>query len=55
MSKRKIAVVGGGIVGLAIAYKIQKSISNSKVYLFEKENEIDELFNGYKVTNKTLH
>jgi hypothetical protein len=21
----------------------------------EKENEIDELFNGHKVTNKTLH
>ena len=40
MSKKKIAIVGGGIVGLAIAYKIQKKICNSKVYLFEKENEI---------------
>jgi len=40
MFKKKIAIVGGGIVGLAIAYKIQKKISNSKIYLFKKENEI---------------
>jgi L-2-hydroxyglutarate oxidase len=37
---KKIAIVGGGIVGLAIAYKIQKLMPSAKVTLFEKENSV---------------
>lgn len=33
-------VVGGGIVGLAIAYKLQLKFPGKKVIVFEKENEI---------------
>jgi L-2-hydroxyglutarate oxidase len=36
----KIAVVGGGIVGLATAYKLQQKIPAAKVILFEKEEKI---------------
>lgn len=39
MTKR-IAVIGGGIVGLATAYKLQERIPDAKVVLFEKENKI---------------
>ena len=35
-----VAVVGGGIVGAASAYKIQKRFPGLKVILFEKENEL---------------
>ena len=37
---KKIAIVGGGIVGLAIAYKIQKLMPSAKVTLFEKEDSV---------------
>jgi len=36
----KIGVVGGGIVGLATAYKLQKQYPTCKVYLFEKEQNL---------------
>lgn len=39
MSKR-IAVIGGGIIGLATAYKLQKKYPNAKVALFEKEESL---------------
>lgn len=39
MTKR-IAVIGGGIVGLATAYKLQERLPDAKVILFEKENKI---------------
>ena len=32
-----IAIVGGGIVGLATAYKLQIKYPNSTIVLFEKE------------------
>jgi L-2-hydroxyglutarate oxidase len=35
-----IAVVGGGIVGLASAYKIQIAFPQLKIVVFEKENEL---------------
>ena len=35
----KIAIIGGGIVGLSIAYKLQLRKEN-KVILFEKESEV---------------
>lgn len=35
-----IAVIGGGIVGAASAYKIQKKFPNLKVVLFEKEGAL---------------
>ena len=37
---KKIAIVGGDIVVLATAYKVQKLIPSSKVFLFEKENSV---------------
>lgn len=39
MTKR-IAVIGGGIVGLATAYKLQEKMPDAKIILFEKENKI---------------
>ena len=35
---KNIAVIGGGIIGLSIAYKLQLIKSNLKVTLFEKES-----------------
>lgn len=45
MSKR-IAIVGGGIVGLATAYKLQQKIPNAKVLLFEKEQSVGQHQSG---------
>ena len=36
-NKKQIAIIGAGIVGLAIAYKL--SLKNKKVIVFEKETE----------------
>lgn len=38
--KKKIAIIGGGIVGLATAYKLQRQLKNTKITLFEKEKVI---------------
>jgi (S)-2-hydroxyglutarate dehydrogenase len=35
-----IAIVGGGIVGVATAYKIQVAYPNLKIAIFEKENKL---------------
>ncbi len=35
-----ITVIGGGIVGLASAYKIQKNHPNLKILVLEKENRV---------------
>jgi len=45
MSK-KIAIVGGGIVGLAIAYKLQQLYPVCQVIVFEKEKEIGQHQSG---------
>ena len=37
-----IAIVGGGIVGLATAYKLQIKYPNSTIVLFEKEKIISD-------------
>lgn len=37
---KKIAIIGGGIVGLATAYKVQRLYPNAKVVLFEKEDSV---------------
>jgi L-2-hydroxyglutarate oxidase len=39
---KKIAIVGGGIVGLATAFKVQKLLPNAKVTLFEKEDSVGQ-------------
>jgi L-2-hydroxyglutarate oxidase len=38
--KKRIAVIGGGIVGLAIAHKLLKKYPGAQLELFEKENVI---------------
>ena len=38
MTNKKIAVVGGGIIGLAIGYKLVKLYPNSQITVFEKES-----------------
>lgn len=43
---KKIAIVGGGIVGLATAYKVQKLLPTSKVILFEKEENLGQHQSG---------
>jgi L-2-hydroxyglutarate oxidase len=45
MSKR-IAVIGGGIIGLATAYKLQLKYPQNKIILFEKENTIGQHQSG---------
>ena len=37
---KTIGVVGGGIIGLAIAYKLQLKYPGTKIHLFEKESHI---------------
>ena len=43
---KKIAIVGGGIVGLATAYKVQKLLPTAKVILFEKEEYLGQHQSG---------
>ena len=43
---KKIAIVGGGIIGLSLAYKIQKLFPTSKVVLFEKEDSVGKHQSG---------
>ena len=43
--KKRIGIVGGGIVGLAIAYKLSRH-SDYQVTLFEKEKEVGKHQSG---------
>ncbi len=40
MHNTDVAIVGGGIVGLATAYRLQERFPNTKVLLLEKEREV---------------
>ena len=42
--KIKIAIIGGGIVGLAIAYKLSKQ--GALIHVFEKETSVGEHQSG---------
>jgi L-2-hydroxyglutarate oxidase len=42
-----IIVVGGGIVGLATAYKLTKKLPNKKILVLEKENEVAKHQTGH--------
>ncbi|MFN3301169.1 MAG: FAD-dependent oxidoreductase, partial [Sediminibacterium sp.] len=35
---KNVAIVGGGILGLAIGYELSKSFKNYRVSIFEKES-----------------
>src|SRR5512135_1601352 len=37
---RKFAVVGGGIIGLAVGYKLTKKVPGAQVTVFEKEPDV---------------
>ena len=38
--KSKIGIIGGGIIGLTIAYKLKLKFPKSDIYLFEKESGV---------------
>jgi len=40
LKNKKVAIIGGGILGLAIGYQLIKKYPGIKIHLFEKENEI---------------
>lgn len=40
MKSKKVAIIGGGILGLAIGYQLIKKYPGIKIHLFEKENKI---------------
>lgn len=42
----KICIVGGGIIGLTLAYKLKRRYPNSYIYIFEKENAVGEHQSG---------
>ena len=44
--QKVIGVVGGGIVGLALGYKLQKKYPTAKLIVFEKENELGKHQSG---------
>ena len=44
---KKIAVIGGGIVGAATFYKLQKKNPNLKIALFEKEDLLADHQTGH--------
>ena len=37
---KNVAVIGGGILGLAVGYKLSSKVSDFKVTIFEKESEV---------------
>jgi L-2-hydroxyglutarate oxidase len=40
LKNKKVAIIGGGILGLAIGYQLTRKYPGIKIHLFEKENEI---------------
>ena len=38
--KKKVAIIGGGILGLAIGYKLSVRRSEFDIIVFEKESEV---------------
>ena len=41
-----IIVVGGGLVGLSVAFQIQQKLPSKKILLIEKENELSSHQSG---------
>ncbi|MDD3679399.1 MAG: FAD-dependent oxidoreductase [Candidatus Shapirobacteria bacterium] len=48
MVKKKIAIVGGGITGLYLAYRLSPSY---QVTIFEKDRQVGGLISGFKLPN----
>ena len=44
MNKKNIAIIGGGILGLAIAFKLSRK--NPNIFLFEKEKDLGKHQSG---------
>ncbi len=44
--KAALGVIGGGIVGLSVAYKLQLKYPNKKIIVFEKEDEVGKHQSG---------
>lgn len=47
MTAKTIGIIGGGIVGLATAYKLTSRYPNAKIIVFEKESEVGEHQSGH--------
>ncbi len=43
---KKIAIIGGGIIGLATAFKVQKLMPSARITLFEKEDSLGQHQSG---------
>jgi L-2-hydroxyglutarate oxidase len=46
MIMKKIAIIGGGIIGLATAFKVQKLMPSARITLFEKEDSLGQHQSG---------
>ena len=40
MSKFDVAIIGGGVVGLATAYNLSERFPDQKIVILEKESEL---------------
>ena len=49
MGSFDFSIVGGGIIGVAIAYQIQKKYPNKNLAIFEKEKEFSNAPNWKKL------
>ena len=42
MSMKKIGILGSGIIGLSLGYKISKLFKDYKITIFEKDSDFEE-------------
>lgn len=49
MKRQKIAIIGGGITGLVVGYRMLQK--GHKITIFEKSNDLGGLLGGFKITS----
>ena len=47
LAERTIAIAGGGVIGLAVAYKLVQAFPGARIVLFEKEPEVGRHQSGH--------